>query len=187
MVTFCFSFSVFAVRSPEALTSALGQTGLALWRSPHRTFCSRNRGLNTISTTKVREEINAFWCCQLKMDWKLKNSRKVILLDVYQDDKKLRPINWDWPIHIFRYHFCASLSIHKCVSSESPGLVMGGDSCAKGGEFKSWHCILYGHFFTFICTITLLSTACLAASESNLDPVVHLHSLTQNSNAPRPW
>ena len=30
-------------------------------------------------------------------------------------------------------------------------LVMGGDSCFKGREFESWHCILDGHFFTFIC------------------------------------
>ena len=31
----------------------------------------------------------------------------------------------------------------------SPGLViMGGDSCSKGREFKSRHCILDGHFFT---------------------------------------
>ena len=29
----------------------------------------------------------------------------------------------------------------------SPGLVvMGGDSCSKGCGFKSWHCILDGHY-----------------------------------------
>ena len=34
----------------------------------------------------------------------------------------------------------------------SPGLVvMGVDSCSKGREFESWHCILDGHIFTFIC------------------------------------
>ena len=34
----------------------------------------------------------------------------------------------------------------------SPGLVVtGGDSCAQEHEFKSWHHILDGHFFTFIC------------------------------------
>ena len=34
----------------------------------------------------------------------------------------------------------------------SPGLVvMGGDSCSKGHEFKSQYRILDGHFFTFIC------------------------------------
>ena len=34
----------------------------------------------------------------------------------------------------------------------SPGLVvMGGDSCSKGREFESQHCILDGHFFTIIC------------------------------------
>ena len=34
----------------------------------------------------------------------------------------------------------------------SPGLVVtGGDSCSKGYEFKSWHSILDGHFFTVIC------------------------------------
>ena len=34
----------------------------------------------------------------------------------------------------------------------SPGLVtVGGDSCSKGCEFESQHCILDGHFFTFIC------------------------------------
>ena len=38
------------------------------------------------------------------------------------------------------------------VSGRSPGLVvMGGDSSNKGREFKSRHCILDGHFFTFIC------------------------------------
>ena len=30
-------------------------------------------------------------------------------------------------------------------------MVMGGDSCSKGREFESWHCILNGHFPTFIC------------------------------------
>ena len=34
----------------------------------------------------------------------------------------------------------------------SPGLVvMGRDSCFKGRGFESWHHILDGHFFTFIC------------------------------------
>ena len=34
----------------------------------------------------------------------------------------------------------------------SPGLVvMGGDSCSKVCWFKSQHCILDGHFLTFIC------------------------------------
>ena len=34
----------------------------------------------------------------------------------------------------------------------SPGLVvMGGDSCSKGCVIESKHCILDGHFFTFIC------------------------------------
>ena len=30
-------------------------------------------------------------------------------------------------------------------------MVMGKDSCSKGHEFESWHHILDGHFFTFIC------------------------------------
>ena len=34
----------------------------------------------------------------------------------------------------------------------SPGLVIiGWDSCCKGREFESRHCILDGHLFTFIC------------------------------------
>ena len=34
----------------------------------------------------------------------------------------------------------------------SPGLVvMGGDSCSEGCGFKSWHHILDGHFYTYIC------------------------------------
>ena len=34
----------------------------------------------------------------------------------------------------------------------SPGLlVMGGDSHSKGRGFESRHCILDGHFFTYIC------------------------------------
>ena len=42
----------------------------------------------------------------------------------------------------------------------SPGLVvMGGDSCSKGRDFKSRHCILDGHFFTYffvkICIVCL--------------------------------
>ena len=28
-------------------------------------------------------------------------------------------------------------------------VVMGGDSCAEGHGFESWHSILDGHFFTF--------------------------------------
>ena len=35
----------------------------------------------------------------------------------------------------------------------SPGLVvMGGDSCPEGHGFESLHCILDGHFFTYICS-----------------------------------
>ena len=34
----------------------------------------------------------------------------------------------------------------------SPGLVvMGRDSCSKDSGFKSQHCMLDGHFFTYIC------------------------------------
>ena len=32
-------------------------------------------------------------------------------------------------------------------------LVMGGDSCFKGREFESWHCILDGHFFTYLFVV----------------------------------
>ena len=31
-------------------------------------------------------------------------------------------------------------------------MVMRGDSCSKGREFESRHCILDGHCFTFICS-----------------------------------
>ena len=38
------------------------------------------------------------------------------------------------------------------AQGESPGLVvMGRDSHSEGHGFKSWHCILNGHFFTYIC------------------------------------
>ena len=30
-------------------------------------------------------------------------------------------------------------------------MVMGRDSCSEGRGFKSQHCILDGHFFTYIC------------------------------------
>ena len=30
-------------------------------------------------------------------------------------------------------------------------MVMGGDSCSEGCGFESWHHILDGHFFTYIC------------------------------------
>ena len=30
-------------------------------------------------------------------------------------------------------------------------MVMGGDSCCKGHGFEFPHCILDGHFFTYIC------------------------------------
>ena len=39
----------------------------------------------------------------------------------------------------------------KSFMEHDPGLVvMGGDSCSKGRGFKSWHCILDGHNFTYI-------------------------------------
>ena len=42
----------------------------------------------------------------------------------------------------------------KCVC---PSLVvMGGDSCSEGHEFDSKHCMLDGHFFTWICCIIVL-------------------------------
>ena len=35
---------------------------------------------------------------------------------------------------------------------QNPGLmVMGEDSCSEGRGFKSQHCILDGHFFTYLC------------------------------------
>ena len=38
------------------------------------------------------------------------------------------------------------------LNGGGPGqVVMGGDSCSKGCEFESRHCILDGHLFTFIC------------------------------------
>ena len=37
----------------------------------------------------------------------------------------------------------------KCFMEQAPGLEFtGGDSCSKGREFESQHCILDGHFFT---------------------------------------
>ena len=40
----------------------------------------------------------------------------------------------------------------------SPGLVvMGGDSCSKGCEFESWHCILDGHFFTYLFVVKFVA------------------------------
>ena len=42
--------------------------------------------------------------------------------------------------------FCTKSNLFWAVGG-SPGLVvMGGDSCSKGLEFESWHCILDGHF-----------------------------------------
>ena len=39
-----------------------------------------------------------------------------------------------------------------CVWSWGPGLVvMGGDSCSRGPEFESQHCILDEHLFILIC------------------------------------
>ena len=36
----------------------------------------------------------------------------------------------------------------------SPGVVvMGGDSYSKGREFKPQHCILDGHFFTYLFVV----------------------------------
>ena len=35
-------------------------------------------------------------------------------------------------------------------------VVMGGDSCSKGREFKSWHHILDGHLFTYIFVVKLV-------------------------------
>ena len=32
-------------------------------------------------------------------------------------------------------------------------VVMGRDSMSKGCEFESWHCILDGHFFTFLFVV----------------------------------
>ena len=48
--------------------------------------------------------------------------------------------------------------IHKAKSRlGSPGpVVMGGDSCAKGHEFESWHHILDGHFFTYLFVVKIV-------------------------------
>ena len=47
------------------------------------------------------------------------------------------------------------LGVEYFVSSEKINcfglVVMLGDSCSKGREFKSRHSILYGYYFTFIC------------------------------------
>ena len=52
--------------------------------------------------------------------------------------------------NIVHYHFTFWSKIFSL--GRSPGLVvMGGDSCSIGCEFESWHCILDGNFFTFIC------------------------------------
>ena len=48
---------------------------------------------------------------------------------------------------------CSWTAVQKIDSmGGGPGqVVMGGDSCSKGCEFESRHCILDGHLFTFIC------------------------------------
>ena len=44
------------------------------------------------------------------------------------------------------------LNTNNCGLGGSSGLVvMGWDSCSKGQGFKSQHCVLDGHFFTYIC------------------------------------
>ena len=41
-----------------------------------------------------------------------------------------------------------------CGMGGSPGLVvMGGDSCSKGGEFESQHRILDGHLFVYLYVV----------------------------------
>ena len=50
---------------------------------------------------------------------------------------------------------------------ESPCLVvMGDDWCLKGCGFKSWCCILDGHFFTLICC-TNCNDVCLRRPNIN--------------------
>ena len=48
--------------------------------------------------------------------------------------------------------FVAALKMQQTLKHWRPGLVvMVGDSCSNGREFKFRHRILDGHFFTFIC------------------------------------
>ena len=43
------------------------------------------------------------------------------------------------------------MALERLLKGGIPGLVvMGGDFCSKGFGFKFQHCILDGHFFTFI-------------------------------------
>ena len=53
------------------------------------------------------------------------------------------------------------------IMGRSPGLVvMGGDSCSKGHGFKSRHCKLDGHFFTYIWCIKCIDV-CLKRPKIN--------------------
>ena len=45
-------------------------------------------------------------------------------------------------------------------------MVMGGDSRSEGRRFEFWHCILDGHFFTFICC-KKCNDACLKRPKIN--------------------
>ena len=49
----------------------------------------------------------------------------------------------------------------------SPGLVvLGGVSCSKGHEFESLHCILDGHFFTYLFVLKFYNV-CLRGTKIN--------------------
>ena len=55
-------------------------------------------------------------------------------------------------LRTYKHPSTGKVNIFYRVLGGSPGLVvMGRDSCSKGRGFESQHCILDGHFFTYIC------------------------------------
>ena len=66
-----------------------------------------------------------------------------------------------------RYGWEKNRIYKKRKEGSSPGvMVMGGDSCSKGCGFKSQHCILDGHFFTYICSKNC-NDVCLKRPKTN--------------------
>ena len=66
----------------------------------------------------------------------------------------------------------------------SPGLaVMGRDSCSEGRGFKSQHCILDGHFFTYICCKNC--SVCLERLKIN-EKEARVGPFKKNKNQPPP-
>ena len=49
------------------------------------------------------------------------------------------------------FEYCSVTTFSTDKNGLTGLVVMGGDSCSKGRQFESWHHILDGHFFTYIC------------------------------------